>query len=98
MPVNTIISAKNIKKSYGQTSVLHGVSLDVKQGEVLAIMGPSGSGNRHCSIALRRLFLLIAAKSSLAVATSESSVIINAVFYGARRLVLCFNSASLYRN
>ena len=44
MPVNSIISAKNIKKSYGQTSVLHGVSLDVKQGEVLAIMGPSGSG------------------------------------------------------
>ena len=44
MPVTPIISAKNIKKSYGQTKVLHGVSLDVKQGEVLAIMGPSGSG------------------------------------------------------
>lgn len=44
MSVNTIISAKNIKKSYGKTEVLHGVSLDVKQGEVLAIMGPSGSG------------------------------------------------------
>lgn len=44
MSVTTIISAKNIKKTYGQTSVLHGVSLDVKQGEVLAIMGPSGSG------------------------------------------------------
>lgn len=44
MPVNTIISAKNIKKSYGKTEILHGVSLDVKQGEVLAIMGPSGSG------------------------------------------------------
>ena len=44
MPVTSIISAKNIKKSYGQTEVLHGVSLDVKQGEVLAIMGPSGSG------------------------------------------------------
>ena len=42
MPV--IISAKNIKKSYGKTEVLHGVSLDVAQGEVLAIMGPSGSG------------------------------------------------------
>ena len=44
MPVTSIISAKNIKKSYGQTEVLHGVSLDVRQGEVLAIMGPSGSG------------------------------------------------------
>ena len=44
MPVTPIISAKNIKKSYGQTKVLHGVSLDIKQGEVLAIMGPSGSG------------------------------------------------------
>ena len=44
MPVTTIISAKTIKKSYGKTEILHGVSLDVKQGEVLAIMGPSGSG------------------------------------------------------
>lgn len=44
MSVTPVISAKNIKKSYGQTKVLHGVSLDVKQGEVLAIMGPSGSG------------------------------------------------------
>lgn len=42
MPV--IISAKNIKKSYGKTEVLHGVSLDVAEGEVLAIMGSSGSG------------------------------------------------------
>ena len=33
MPIN-IISAKNIKKSYGVTEILHGVSLDVKQGEV----------------------------------------------------------------
>ena len=44
MPVTNIISAKNIKKSYGKTEVLHGVTLDVRQGEVLAIMGPSGSG------------------------------------------------------
>ena len=39
-----IISARNIKKSFGQAQALRGVSLDVMAGEVLAIMGPSGSG------------------------------------------------------
>lgn len=39
-----IISARDIKKKFGQTEALRGVSLDVEPGEVLAIMGPSGSG------------------------------------------------------
>lgn len=39
-----IISARDIKKKFGQTEALRGVSLDVEAGEVLAIMGPSGSG------------------------------------------------------
>lgn len=42
--MSVIIRVKNIKKSYGATQILHGVSLDIKQGEVVAIMGPSGSG------------------------------------------------------
>lgn len=44
MSITPIISAKNIKKSFGQTEALRGISLDVVPGEVLAIMGPSGSG------------------------------------------------------
>lgn len=58
MPVNSIISAKNIKKSYGKTPVLHGVSLDVKQGEVLAIMGPSGSGKSTLLHSLAAIILV----------------------------------------
>lgn len=43
-----LIKIENIKKQYENgeviTKVLHGVSLEVKSGEFLAIMGPSGSG------------------------------------------------------
>ena len=39
-----MIKATNIEKSYGGEKVLHGVSLSVKDGEFVSIMGESGSG------------------------------------------------------
>lgn len=39
-----LISTKKIHKSFGDNEVLKGISLDVKESEVVVIIGPSGSG------------------------------------------------------
>jgi len=46
--MTAIVSLRNVKKSYvrgkQKVEVLHGVELDIEEGEFLALMGPSGSG------------------------------------------------------
>jgi ABC-type branched-subunit amino acid transport system ATPase component/ABC-type branched-subunit amino acid transport system permease subunit len=39
-----VLSATGIRKAYGALSVLHGVDLDVRAGEVHALVGPNGAG------------------------------------------------------
>jgi putative ABC transport system ATP-binding protein len=46
-----ILRAIDVHKSFGPTPALQGASLDIQDGEILAIMGPSGSGKStllHC--------------------------------------------------
>jgi polar amino acid transport system permease protein len=40
----TMIDIADVHKSYGPNEVLKGISMTVKQGEVVALLGPSGSG------------------------------------------------------
>ena len=39
-----MLEIRDVKKKFGETTVLDGISLNVKKGDVTAILGPSGSG------------------------------------------------------
>ena len=44
MGTEYILQMKNIKKSFSGVEVLHGVDLDVRAGEVRALVGENGTG------------------------------------------------------
>ncbi|SNT30691.1 amino acid ABC transporter ATP-binding protein, PAAT family [Actinomadura meyerae] len=39
-----MVKAENVHKSFGRLEVLKGIDLEVRQGEVMCVVGPSGSG------------------------------------------------------
>ncbi len=43
-PQGTDISLRDVRFTYKDKEVLHGINMDIKQGDVVAIVGPSGSG------------------------------------------------------
>ena len=42
--MSEIVRVEDLKKNFGALEVLKGINLNVKQGEVVAVLGPSGSG------------------------------------------------------
>lgn len=38
------VSLKDVKKSFGSTHIIHGISVDIADGEFIVIVGPSGCG------------------------------------------------------
>ena len=42
--MSTVLSIRNLAKSYGAVKALNGVSFDVPEGSVFGILGPNGSG------------------------------------------------------
>ena len=50
-----IISTKGVTVSFGDFQALKGIDVDIKQGEIIVVLGPSGSGKSTFIRTLNRL-------------------------------------------
>jgi multiple sugar transport system ATP-binding protein len=84
------VSLSGITKSFGQTSVLSGVSIDIKDGEFLTLVGPSGCGK---STLLRILAgLETADEGSVTIDTND----VTQTRPSERNFAMVFQSYALY--
>ncbi|WP_431237259.1 amino acid ABC transporter ATP-binding protein [Mycolicibacterium aichiense] len=62
-PADTVmIHIEDLKKSFGELLVLDGITTDIKQGEVVCVIGPSGSGKSTFLRCLNKLEDITAGK------------------------------------
>jgi lactose/L-arabinose transport system ATP-binding protein len=84
------ISLKGVRKSYGQTEVVHGVDLEIASGEFCVFVGPSGCGKST-------LLRMIAGLEDISAGTvSIEGDVVNEVEPSARGLSMVFQSYALY--
>ena len=44
MEKNLMLNVSNVESGYGKALILHGVSINVNEGELVTVIGPNGSG------------------------------------------------------
>ena len=81
---------RNVKKSYGNLQILHGIDLDIESGEFIVFVGPSGCGKST-------LLRVIAGLEDITSGTLEiSGQIVNDVPPSKRGIAMVFQSYALY--
>ena len=86
----TDLRLEQVKKSYGDTEVIHGVDLDIKSGEFIVLVGPSGCGKST----LLRLIAGLEKVTSGTIYIDDEKV--NQVSAADRGLAMVFQSYALY--
>jgi alpha-glucoside transport system ATP-binding protein len=86
----TALQLKNIKKSYGNVDVIHGVDLDIQEGEFVVFVGPSGCGKST-------LLRMIAGLEEISGGTlSIDGQVVNDIPPSKRGIAMVFQSYALY--
>ena len=80
----------DIKKSYGKTQVIHGVNLEILDGEFCVLVGPSGCGKST----LLRMIAGLEAISEGSILIDDNKV--NNISAAKRGLAMVFQSYALY--
>ena len=84
------VTLKNIVKRYGKTEVIHGIDLEVNDGELLVLVGPSGCGKST-------LLRMIAGLEEISDGIIEiGGRIVNDIPASQRDLSMVFQSYALY--
>jgi len=84
------LTLDNIKKSYGEREVVHGVSCDVADGELVVVVGPSGCGKST----LLRMVAGLETVTSGAVAIDGR--VVNGIEPKDRDIAMVFQNYALY--
>lgn len=84
------VSLSGITKSFGQIDVIHGISLDIAQGEFVALVGPSGCGK---STLLR---MIAGLEDPSAGEISIGGNVVNDRLPKDREIAMVFQSYALY--
>src|SRR5439155_7903919 len=84
------VGFREIRKSFGKTPVLHGISLDIADGEFMVLVGPSGCGK---STLLR---MLAGLEEITAGTIAIDGRVVNDVDSKDRDVAMVFQSYALY--
>ncbi|HEL1224899.1 TPA: amino acid ABC transporter ATP-binding protein [Streptococcus equi subsp. zooepidemicus] len=92
----TVISIRQLHKSFGQHEVLKGIDLTINQGEVVVIIGPSGSGK---STLLRTMNLLeVPIKGHISFEGVDITDKANDIFKMREKMGMVFQQFNLFPN